>query len=284
MGILELSIWYLSPIPESDNVDLSADASKATTTKATIVCATQNCDGSILAALSTWCLEKPYEIIIVATPGSFPWVQENVSQMQSQVPIRILESTATHKRRQLCMGFKITSTDVVIICDDDTKWTKNVLLNLVRPLLEQSRLGCVFPDLRIDPVRTHMTIWELLGLLRHAGDGVDFQSSLRVDGGVFCHHGSTAAYRGQILRDPAFIKAFEDESWRGHNLNSGDDQFLCRWLTNQGWSVALRSAKSCLVQTRSRPSWRHMLQLLRWSRNDWRASLSTLIWERVIWR
>jgi cellulose synthase/poly-beta-1,6-N-acetylglucosamine synthase-like glycosyltransferase len=186
----------------------------------------------------------------------------------------------THKRRQLCAGFQEAQTDVIVICDDDTRWSENVLENLVRPLLAQPVLGCVFPDLRVDPVGKSFTIWELLGLLRHVGDGVDFHASLCIDGGVFCHHGSTAAYQASILRDEEFINAFSNDRWRGHLLNSGDDQFLCRWLVNHGWRVALCSAEFCQVRTRSRASWKHMLQLLRWSRNDWRSSLSGLIWER----
>jgi hypothetical protein len=132
-------------------------------------------------------------------------------------------------------------------------------------------------------VGEEFTVWERLGLLRHVGDGVDFHASLLIHGGVFCHHGSTAAYRASILQDASFVHAFTNDYWRGR-LNSEDDQFLCRWLVNHDWKVALYSAEMRLVQTHSRASWRHMLQLLRWSRNDFRSSFAGLLWERKVWR
>jgi cellulose synthase/poly-beta-1,6-N-acetylglucosamine synthase-like glycosyltransferase len=248
------------------------------------VCATQNKNEALFTAIDTWCINRPAAILIVATPRCAVWIRERVKSLQSAVPIDIIEHSETHKRRQLCAGFKIAKTEYIIICDDDTRWTKGVLENLLRPLVVRKDLGCAFPDLRVDPVGNKFTLWERLGLLRHVGDGVDFHASLHVDGGVFCHHGSTAAYRASILQDAKFVDAFTNDRWRGHLLNSGDDQFLCRWLVNNDWKVALCSAETCLVQTRSRASWRHMLQLLRWSRNDFRSSLAGLIWERKMWK
>jgi cellulose synthase/poly-beta-1,6-N-acetylglucosamine synthase-like glycosyltransferase len=254
-----------------------------------VVCATQNQDPALFIALATWLAERPHEIIIVASPAARPTLlASHLTQLfpQTSARVTVIPAPFTHKRRQLIMGFARASTAVTIICDDDTKWTPGVLGSLVRPFGTRASLGCVFPDLQIDPVAAERgaSAWELLGQMRHAGDGVDFHASLRLDGGVFCHHGSTAAYRTAIVADARFRHAFAHETWRGRNLNSGDDQFLCRWLTNEGWGVALCAARDCLVRTRSRDSWRHLLQLLRWSRNDWRASLSTLIWERTIWR
>jgi len=235
-------------------------------------------------AIATWCANKPAGIIIVADPASFSYTKNQVSNLNTETPIQVLKAPKAHKREQLCIGFQKAQTAVIVICDDDTRWTPTVLRSLVAPLLRDPSLGCVFPDLRVDPVGQKFTIWELLGLWRLVGDGVDFHASRQIDGGVFCHHGSTAAYQSSILKDPQFMYAFANETWRGRVLNSGDDQFLCCWLTNHDWPTSLLSADRCLVQTRMRNSWRHMLQLLRWSRNDWRRCLSTLIFERHIWR
>jgi hypothetical protein len=102
---------------------------------------------------------------------------------------------------------------------------------------------------------------------------------------MFCHSGSTAAYRTSIFHDSAFQRLFPNESWRGRQLNSGDDQFLTRWLVNHDWDVTLvNDGPGRKVETKMRADWRHILQLLRWCRNDWRACLSTLLWERHIWK
>ena len=50
------------------------------------------------------------------------------------------------------MGFEEAQTDVIVICDDDSKWGSNALISLVTPLLEDTGFGCVFPDLRVDLV------------------------------------------------------------------------------------------------------------------------------------
>lgn len=285
MGILELTIWYFWPLStdtKSPSVP-SAEAEKPNC-ESTIVCATKNKSDVLSTAIATWCVNQPAAIIIVTDPSSFSYNKSLVSNLNAKVPIRVVAAATAHKREQLCAGFKETQTKIIVICDDDTYWSPTALINLVRPLLRDPTLGCIFPDLRVDPVGATFTIWEYLGLLRIVGDGVDFHASSQIDGGVFSHHGSTAAYQGHILRDPAFINAFTNETWKGRILNSGDDQFLCCWLTNHDWPISLLSASQCLVQTRMRASWRHMLQLLRWSRNDWRRCLSTLIWERHIWR
>lgn len=248
------------------------------------MCATQNRSDALATAIATWCANRPAAIIIVADPTSYSFTASQISNLNAEVLIQVMKAPRAHKRQQLCLGFAEAKTEVIVICDDDTRWTPNVLANLARPLLEDPGLGCAFPDLRVDPVGTRFTIWEQLGLLRLVGDGVDFHASRKIDGGVFCHHGSTAAYRSSVLQDPAFIYAFTHETWRSRLLNSGDDQFLCCWLVNHDWSTTLLSATECLVQTRMRDSWRHMLQLLRWSRNDWRRCLSALLYERHIWR
>lgn len=119
-----------------------------------------------------------------------------------------------------------------------------------------------------------------------------------LDGGVFCGSGTTAAYRGAILRDAAFQRFFtaEEALGRGTNrkLNAGDDQTLTRWLCTRGWDVLVlphsdygvvgaegRAAgtsgggrgRGGEVATTMRDSWRHFGQVLRWSRSDWLANL-----------
>jgi cellulose synthase/poly-beta-1,6-N-acetylglucosamine synthase-like glycosyltransferase len=283
IGILELVIWYTWPLRPSSK-GKSGPREKNVTREASIVCATMNKSSALTVAAATWIANRPSSITIVADPDSFDFVQEQFSFFESDCPINVIRSAVRHKRKQLCQGFVQVDTPVIVIADDDTVWDTTVLENLVQPLLADKRLGCTFPDIRVSPCGSKFTIWELLGLVRLVGDGVDFHASRQIDGGVFCHHGCTAAYQGAILRDPNFIHAFTSETWRGNLLNSGDDQFLCCWLTNRGWPTMLLGADECMVQTRMRPNWRHMLQLLRWSRNDWRRSLSTLIWERHIWR
>ena len=288
VGVTELFLWYGRQLKFStpNRLRNSADNGGRThvTSRATVVCATMHANHSIIDAISSWCQNDPAEVVIVAAPQAYPRLRDMTEAWSFSVPVRIIKAPVTNKRHQLCIGGQQAPTDYLVITDDDMRWEANVVENLVEALDTDSSLGCVFPDIDNEPVGKSMTFWERLTSIKHTGEVVDFHCSLSVDGGIVYHYGGTVAYRSHILQDERFIADFTGETWRRQVLNSGDDQFLCRWMVNEGWSIARRKAYGCIARARSRNDWRHLLQVIRWSRNDWRASLSTLIWERTIWR
>ncbi len=128
-------------------------------------------------------------------------------------------------------------------------------------------------------------------MLRLFGDAIDSRASQVLDGGILCASGPAAAVRASIVQDDRFQSYFRTEEWRGVGLNAGDDQALTRWLCGENWDVMILPdddwggcGGSVRVDKRSRPTWRHVLQLLRWSRSDWQANIRALLVERVIWR
>lgn len=251
---------------------------------ATIVCATHNKTRTFKATVGTWLANKPAEVIIVASPTSHEFVHRLCSEIVSETTVRVLRADKANKRSQLCLGFRKVRSKVIVIVDDDTHWSPGILKKLITPLLATPKLGCVFPDLRLSVSTNPPCLWEQLALLRHAGAGLNLHASHCVDGGVYCHHGPTAAYRASILQDPNLLVAFPGETWRGNELNAGDDQYLCRWVENHDWETKFLSAHEAIVYTGTRQDWTLLLQLLRWSRGDWRSNLCALIWERHIWR
>ena len=263
----------------------NADAEDSTASNhATIVCATHNKSREFKATVETWLANKPAEVIIVAAPSSYNFVCQLCSEIESDINVRVLQANKANKRTQLCLGFPETHTKVIIIVDDDTCWSHGILNKLTNPLLTKPKLGCVFPDLRLCATTDPPGLWEQLALLRHAGAGLNLHASHCVDGGVYCHHGPTAAYRASILQDPGLLVAFPGETWNGHKLNAGDDQFLCRWVENHDWETRFLPAHEAVAYTGTRKDWTLLLQLLRWSRGDWRSNLCALFWERHIWK
>ncbi|KAL9633101.1 MAG: hypothetical protein Q9164_004898 [Protoblastenia rupestris] len=199
---------------------------------------------------------------------------------------------AANKRTQLCLGFLKCETPLIVIADDDTIWSSNLLPSLTSPFERHAELGGIFPEVQIIPQSSTRTIWEEIAIIRLFGDAIDGRTSNILDGGVFCASGPTAAYRASILQDSRFQVHFQNEAWHGKLLNAGDDQTFTRWLCEHDWEVLIapyddwggRSGIYGRVDTHVRSNWRHLLQLLRWSRSDWQANLMALFVERHIWR
>lgn len=234
-----------------------------------------------MTAIETWLANKPYEIIIVAAPAVYEDVNQLCTTIESSVPIKVVKASMANKRVQLCEGFRLARMPIITVVDDDTTWTSSILPKLIQRLSSSANMGCAFPDLRLRLSSDSTTIWERLSLLRHAGGGVNLRASHYIDGGVYCHHGATSAYRAPILQDEKFMAAFSGERWSGILLNNGDDQFLARWLERHGWDTDFLPIHEGTVYTAARKDWTFVLQVLRWSRGDWRSNLSALIWERI---
>lgn len=113
---------------------------------------------------------------------------------------------------------------------------------------------------------------------------IEIAASTRIDGGIPCLSGRTAAYRSLILKDPAFLDGFCNDYWLGkYHLNSGDDKFLTRWLVSHGWNTYVQCCKEAELLSTMKPNWRFLLQVLRWTRNTWRSDLRSIFMERYVW-
>lgn len=251
-----------------------------------IVCATV-CNGkSLAAALPTWQENNPTEVWVVTDEASHLHNRNALSDVIGD-NLRIISCKRRNKRAQLCEAFERTKSDIIIICDDDTVWTTVVLERLVQPFIENADVGAVFPEVKFRPTGKKFNFWETLSALRLSGDAIDIRTSMLIDGGVFCASGTTAAYRGQILRDPKFLKAFCQETWMGRTLNAGDDQSLTLWLANNNWKCRVVADEGILgfsVLTTPRTNWKHLSQLVRWSRSDWQTCLTATVTRKAIWK
>ncbi|ORY09816.1 nucleotide-diphospho-sugar transferase [Clohesyomyces aquaticus] len=251
-----------------------------------IVCATVSGGISLKNALPTWQQCRPNEIWIVTDANSHAAVSDALAAVQN-VKVSIITCDRTNKRAQLCQGFKRTTSDVIVICDDDTIWTPSVLCGLTACFQDNKTLGAAFPEVKFRSARNEFNLWESLSASRLAGDQIDIRTSMLIDGGVFCASGTTAAYRGDILRDPSFLQQFPSEKWLGRVLNAGDDQSLTLWLAEKDWNLCVvpdDGPSGFCVLTTPRTTWRHIPQLIRWSRSDWQACISATVLSSAVWR
>ena len=260
-------------------------------TETTIVCSTCTRSPNLKRAILSWLANEPKHVIVVADPRSYGYVRDLLHPLLRST-LEVIMAPVTNKRAQLSLGFSLCKTPFIVIADDDTSWSSCLLPSLISPFQGNARLGGVFPEVQIIPQKSNRTIWEEIAIIRLFGDAIDGRTSNTIDGGVFCASGPTAAYRASILQDHTFQHSFQNEAWRGATLNAGDDQSLTRWLCKHGWEVLIapyddwggRSGSYGHVDTHVRSSWRHLLQLLRWSRSDWQANFMALFVERHIWR
>ncbi|KAM0795856.1 hypothetical protein BDR22DRAFT_893832 [Usnea florida] len=230
------------------------------------------------------------EIVIVTGPPNHDYIEHLLHPLSSP-HLQIVRAPISNKRAQLCIGFLNATAPVLLIADDDTVWSPTVLSALSAPLERLPHLGAVFSEVQLASSGHSRTVGEELAVSRLFGDAVDSRASQVLDGGVLCASGPAAAVRASIVQDDRFQSYFRTEEWRGVGLNAGDDQALTRWLCGKNWDVMVLPdddwggcSGSVRVDKRSRPTWRHIWQLLRWSRSDWQANIRALLVKRVIWR
>ena len=300
IGLLYCFLWpFYNQSPRNSLKSSSNPASHSTS----IVCATVGNPSGLLQSIKSWLINNPDEIFVVTDDKSYRYIShviESLPDSLRKTQVQLISCPRTNKRSQLCLGFNACKSAIILIADDDTVWSPTSLSAMTLPFKSSPTLGGVFPEVQIRPQTdsTSLTFWETLASIRLFGDAIDGRASVLLDGGVFCASGSTAAYRASILRDQTFQAKFQNEAWRKRQLNAGDDQSLTRWMDRCGWDVMVMPddgagilgyggasrGQGCRVETHVRPDWKHLGQLLRWSRSDWLANLWSVGSERYAWR
>ncbi|KEF58468.1 uncharacterized protein A1O9_06394 [Exophiala aquamarina CBS 119918] len=108
--------------------------------------------------------------------------------------------------------------------------------------------------------------------------------------------------RAEILRDSAFQYAFTHDFWMGQRQNTGDDNFITRWVlfghlfensqpesnaSRRKWKIGIQLTREAQVSTSIMPDSRFAGQMKRWCRSGLRHRLMCLLYEpgiRGMWR
>ncbi|KAI1079129.1 hypothetical protein F5B20DRAFT_545028 [Whalleya microplaca] len=284
-AVLGIVSWYLQPYLARQRTLIKP--SKEQLPGVTIVCATIGIGTSLKSSIQTWVANSPSAIIIVTAPTNFEAVTSALGSLELPY-LRVMCAPEANKRVQLSIGFRSCLTDYVAIADDDTIWSRAVLRSLTEPFLANNKLGAVYPEVKFRANGPSATLWEELAAIRLSGDCFAIRTSVLIDGGIFCASGTTALYRTAILQDERFLSHFQNKFYGRSRVNAGDDQTLNSWLCSMGWDVTIvedGGPYGCHVLTTPRADWRHVHQLVRWSRSDWLSYTNAIcVDRRIIWR
>jgi len=269
-----IAYWTFRPIPIPDEP-------LYTPQDVTIIIPTLDGEGEALRETIRTCLANdPFEIILVTLDKNV----QKASQMAEQLSkrIRVLSVGRANKRRQMCRAIPEVTTDIIVFADDDVIWGPKVLTWMLSPF-EDPQMGGVGTCQRLRR-EVNPNIYNWLGAAYLIRRNFDIAACTHMDGHLPCLSGRTVAYRTDIIQDPEFTMEFAQETWRAHQLNTDDDNFLTRWMVSHNWKTYVQFHKECEVQTTLEDNWKYIYQCLRWSRSNWRSNLKSMFTEAHVWR
>ncbi|KAL9594806.1 MAG: hypothetical protein Q9219_006820 [cf. Caloplaca sp. 3 TL-2023] len=200
----------------------------------------------------------------------------------------VIEYPHANKRAQMIRGFLRVETSIVVCADDDVFWPPT-FLPYILAAFEDAAVGAAGPLVTLErPPQEDTTgnVWDFLSAAYLARWNFTLTATSHVDGGIACLSGRTHAMRARILTDERFLVAFAREEWFfGIPLaKADDDNFLTRWLVNDGWKIAVQVAPQAEVRTVLASDKGFVGQCIRWHRTTWRSNITSLFVERRVWR
>lgn len=272
------------PLPNKPRYYPSRDVS--------VVVPTIGFDRDLTVSLRSWLSNHPKEIIIVTSEKFLDALIELVHgelSVEERKTIQLLSCPLANKRKQLVAGIQKATGEIIVFADDDVFWPPSVLTYLLAGFETDQSVGAVggFHRARRQntPAAAWFNGWEALAARRLWLRKIDVSASVRLDGGIPCISGRTAAYRAAIVQDLEFQNRFTNEYWLGlWRLNSGDDQFMTRWVIDQGWTARIQSAPEAEIETTVLPGALYVRQWLRWNRNAQRSYSKRLLFSRQSYR
>ena len=129
-------------------------------------------------------------------------------------------------------------------------------------------------------------MWDFLCAIYLERRTFEVAATAHIDGGIGCLSGRTCAIRTGIIQNQRFIDEFRDEKWLGviSLVAADDDNFITRFLVNNGWKIAIQFAKEAELTTTLENNPKFLAQCIRWRRTTWRSNFTSLFIERVVWR
>lgn len=230
--------------------------------------------------------QKPYEVIIAADKSCFkdPDFESDCTLLETKhTKVNVIKINEPGKRPALAAGIKKTTTKLVVLADDDVKWSKQFLGKLIAPFQHSDKIGGVGCK-QIGRYAHFFDVFRVLADMRLAVRYLELMATTTLDKGASCISGRTGAYRTEIIQNEKFYDYFLNEKFFGMQLQSGDDKCLTRFVMNEGYDVYHQLRDSCRLSTSFKNGRDFIRQLLRWSRNTWRSDIKSVFIERKSWR
>ncbi|KFO36527.1 Hyaluronan synthase 1 [Fukomys damarensis] len=165
------------------------------------------------------------------------------------------------------------SVDYVQVCDSDTRLDPMALLELVRVLDEDPRVGAVGGDVRIlNPLDSWVSFLSSLRYWVAFNVERACQSYFRC---VSCISGPLGLYRNNLLQQ--FLEAWYNQKFLGTHCTFGDDRHLTNRMLSMGYATKYTSRSRCYSETPS-SFLRWLSQQTRWSKSYFREWLYNALW------
>lgn len=245
----------------------------------TVISATLGEEEGYATTLRSWLRCNPKAINIVTLKKVQPRIESLLETTIKDDRVKLYTVDRADIRHQLLKGISETSTKLVVLVDDDSRWSAQILKSVASAFNDPS-VGGVNTMQYVRPrLNPGLNVWESCGALNLVRRNI-------LHSAVACFHngqvlnlsGRTVAYRTHILQDDAFKNAFVNDYWKGKFLlRTGDDSFITSWIINRGWNTAFMNHADAVIVTTVNDDMTYLNQVMRWSRDTARHYLRDLI-------
>ena len=214
--------------------------------------------------------QKPNEIIVIINGPENKTLNDACRALRKKrkeeghegTDIKILHTRIAGKRNAVRLGVLNTNpnSEICVLCDSDSIWTKDTLKNLLMPFALDKQIGGVTTRQKIyKPNRTLVTmIAALLEEIRAEGT----MKAMSVKEKVGCLPGRTIAFRTDIMRDS--MDEFMTEVFMGIHKEVSDDRCLTNITLRKGYKTVMQDTS--VVYTDAPTQWKKFIrQQLRWA-------------------
>ena len=226
--------------------------------------------------------QEPNELIVIAN-GPYPKelislcheMEENGRKKGNRTNMKTIYTATPGKRNAIRLGLEHVDpkSEICILVDSDTFWTRGTLVELMKPFAQDEKVGGVTTRQKIFNSKRClvMMIANLLEEIRAEGT----MKAMSVTGKVGCLPGRTIAFRTPILKK--VIQEFMTETFLGIHNEVSDDRSLTNLTLKLGYKTVMQD--SSVVYTKAPDTWRTFIkQQLRWSAGSQYNNLKMTPW------
>lgn len=226
-------------------------------------------------------------------------VAYSLRTVSQNTEIRVRAAAVQNKRVQINTVLnglaenQIENQDTIIVCVDDHAWWQGgrFLDHLLAPF-EDRKVALV--GTRKEVVRMRGTSYldsfiNLVGCLYLERHNFEITGQNALDDGVLVVSARTCAIRASVILNEDFMTKYVDERFFFNMfgpLNSDDDNFVTRYILQQGYKIKFQNDPYNAICTDIGISgfWKIHGQLIRWARSQWRSNPASLFTEGLSWK
>lgn len=271
-GTIVWALWLYRVILSARSPAIESDFR---TTTSVIVPSYHEDPDILMRCLATWRSQNPTEIIIVLDVADLE-AYDRITALGDPTITPVLFQHVG-KRSALGCGIRLATSEILVLVDSDTSWTRGLLENVQMP----------FIDPMVGGVSTQQNVYQRgTSIWRRVADWLvdlryyNYVPAMGRAGAVPCISGRTAVYRRAAVMP--VLENLENEYFLGRRCIAGDDGRLTWLVLASGYkTVHQRSAKALSMFPSSFSAF--IKQRVRWSRNSYRTYL-TAMFKGWLWR